>query len=73
MVIIFASFIEIIMLHDSDYPIMMFEQLRKYFTFEVMVLDDKNVRRRFRASNYQVRFGASHDLNFVKVVSEKAE
>jgi hypothetical protein len=28
-------------------------QLRKYFTFEVMVLDDKNVRRRFRASNYQ--------------------
>jgi hypothetical protein len=29
-------------------------QLRKYFTFEVMVLDDKNVRRRFRASNYQV-------------------
>lgn len=31
-----------------------FSQLRKYFTFEVMVLDDKNVRRRFRASNYQV-------------------
>jgi hypothetical protein len=28
-------------------------QLKKYFTFEVMVLDDKNVRRRFRASNYQ--------------------
>jgi hypothetical protein len=30
-------------------------QLKKYFTFEVQVLDDKNVRRRFRASNYQVR------------------
>jgi hypothetical protein len=29
------------------------EQLKKYFTFEVQVLDDKNVRRRFRASNYQ--------------------
>ena len=29
-------------------------QLKKYFTFEVQVLDDKNVRRRFRASNYQV-------------------
>ena len=28
-------------------------QLKKYFTFEVQVLDDKNVRRRFRASNYQ--------------------
>lgn len=28
-------------------------QLKKYFTFEVTVLDDKNVRRRFRASNYQ--------------------
>jgi hypothetical protein len=30
-----------------------FTQLKKYFTFEVQVLDDKNVRRRFRASNYQ--------------------
>ena len=30
-----------------------FEQMKKYFTFEVQVLDDKNVRRRFRASNYQ--------------------
>jgi len=28
--------------------------LKKYFTFEVQVMDDKNVRRRFRASNYQV-------------------
>ncbi len=28
-------------------------QLKKYFSFEVQVLDDKNVRRRFRASNYQ--------------------
>ena len=28
--------------------------MKKYFTFEVQVLDDKNVRRRFRASNYQV-------------------
>ena len=30
-------------------------QLKKYFTFEVQVLDDKKGRRRFRASNYQVR------------------
>ena len=29
------------------------KQMKKYFTFEVQVLDDKNVRRRFRASNYQ--------------------
>ncbi len=28
-------------------------QLNKYFTFEVTVLDDKNVRRRFRASTFQ--------------------
>ena len=28
-------------------------QLKKYFTFEVTVLDDKEVNRRFRASNYQ--------------------
>jgi hypothetical protein len=34
--------------------VMIIKNLRKYFTFEVMVLDDKNVRRRFRASNYQV-------------------
>ena len=27
--------------------------MKKYFSFEVQVLDDKNVRRRFRASNYQ--------------------
>merc|ERR1740138_1399512 len=29
------------------------KNLKKYFTFEVTVLDDKEVRRRFRASNYQ--------------------
>jgi hypothetical protein len=29
-------------------------QLDKYFTFEVQVLDDKNIRRRFRASTFQV-------------------
>jgi len=28
--------------------------MNKYFTFEVTVLDDKNIRRRFRASNFQV-------------------
>lgn len=34
--------------------VMIIKNLKKYFTFEVTVLDDKNVRRRFRASNYQV-------------------
>jgi len=33
--------------------VMILKNLNKYFTFEVTVLDDKNVRRRFRASNYQ--------------------
>ncbi len=33
--------------------VMILKNLKKYFTFEVTVLDDKNVRRRFRASNYQ--------------------
>jgi len=33
--------------------VMIVKNMKKYFTFEVMVLDDKNVRRRFRASNYQ--------------------
>lgn len=36
--------------------VMIIKNLKKYFTFEVQVLDDKNVRRRFRASNYQVYF-----------------
>jgi hypothetical protein len=38
-----------------------FTQLKKYFTFEVQVLDDKNVRRRFRASNYQVLVYTEHN------------
>eukprot|EP00002_Diphylleia_rotans_P023908 TRINITY_DN470_c0_g1_i4.p1 TRINITY_DN470_c0_g1~~TRINITY_DN470_c0_g1_i4.p1 ORF type:complete len:224 (+),score=39.10 TRINITY_DN470_c0_g1_i4:316-987(+) len=33
--------------------VMIIKNLKKYFTFEIQVLDDKNVRRRFRASNYQ--------------------
>ena len=33
--------------------VMIIKNLKKYFSFEVQVLDDKNVRRRFRASNYQ--------------------
>nr|XP_033515514.1 cilia- and flagella-associated protein 20 isoform X2 [Nicotiana tomentosiformis] len=34
--------------------VMIVKNVKKYFTFEIQVLDDKNVRRRFRASNYQV-------------------
>ncbi|XP_040016611.1 cilia- and flagella-associated protein 20-like isoform X3 [Gasterosteus aculeatus] len=33
--------------------VMIVKNLKKYFTFEVQVLDDKNNRRRFRASTYQ--------------------
>lgn len=39
--------------HDHQERTSSSTQLKKYFTFEVQVLDDKNVRRRFRASNYQ--------------------
>ena len=39
--------------HDHQERKSLVIQLKKYFTFEVQVLDDKNVRRRFRASNYQ--------------------
>ncbi|CAN8001934.1 unnamed protein product, partial [Ixodes pacificus] len=35
------------------YLIMIVKNMKKYFTFEVQILDDKNVRRRFRASNFQ--------------------
>jgi len=38
--------------------VMIIKNLKKYFSFEVQVLDDKNVRRRFRASNYQVSLAA---------------
>ena len=43
--------------------VMLIKNLKKYFSFEVQVLDDKNVRRRFRASNYQVRAVAQHFNN----------
>lgn len=33
--------------------IMIIKNLRKFFSFEVQILDDKNQLRRFRASNYQ--------------------
>jgi len=33
--------------------VMIIKNLKRYYTFEVTVLDNKGVRRRFRASNYQ--------------------
>lgn len=33
--------------------VLIVKDLKKYFTFEIQILDDKNVRRRFRASNFQ--------------------
>ncbi|CAD5210484.1 unnamed protein product [Bursaphelenchus okinawaensis] len=33
--------------------VMTLKNLKKYFTFEIQVLDDKGMKRRFRASNYQ--------------------
>ena len=33
--------------------VLLIKYLKKYFTFEVQFIDDKNVKRRFRASNYQ--------------------
>ena len=38
--------------------VMIIKNIKKYFTFEVTILDDKGVHRRFRASNYQVRDSA---------------
>ena len=31
---------------------MVLKNLKKYFSFEVQVLDDRGIKRRFRASNY---------------------
>ena len=36
-----------------QFLVLLIKYLKKYFTFEVQVIDDKNVKRRFRASNYQ--------------------
>ncbi|KAI9015988.1 transcription factor IIB [Hyaloraphidium curvatum] len=38
---------------NLPYLVLVVKNLDKFFTFEVTILDDKNVRRRFRASNYQ--------------------
>ncbi|VDM98743.1 unnamed protein product, partial [Onchocerca ochengi] len=35
------------------YLVMIVKNMKKYFTFEVQILDDKGVKRRFRASNFQ--------------------
>jgi len=35
------------------YFVMVVKNMKRYFTFEVQVLDDKGVKRRFRASNFQ--------------------
>lgn len=33
--------------------VMLIKNMKKYFTFEVQIIDDKGMRRRFRASNFQ--------------------
>lgn len=43
--------------------LLLLQNMKKYFSFEVQVLDDKNVRRRFRASNYQVCRSALYSSN----------
>jgi hypothetical protein len=40
-------------------------QMHKYFSFEIEALDDKKLKRRFRASNYQVRTPSTHTLCFL--------
>ena len=32
--------------------VMIVKNMRKYFSFEVTILDDENIKRRFRSSNY---------------------
>ncbi|RIA91808.1 Cilia/flagella-associated protein 20/WDR90/C3orf67 [Glomus cerebriforme] len=33
--------------------VLIVKNVKKYFTFEVQIMDDKNIKRRFRASNFQ--------------------
>jgi hypothetical protein len=37
--------------------VLLVKELGEHFSFEVQILDDKGFRRRFRASNFQVRSG----------------
>lgn len=32
---------------------MLIKNMKKYFSFEIQIIDDKAIARRFRASNYQ--------------------
>ncbi|XP_060949350.1 cilia- and flagella-associated protein 20-like [Limanda limanda] len=40
---------------NLPFLVMIIKNLKKYFTFEIQVLDDQNIRRRFRASNYRTK------------------
>ncbi|KAK3022562.1 hypothetical protein RJ639_047540, partial [Escallonia herrerae] len=51
--------------------VMIVKNVKKYFTFEIQVLDDKNVRRRFRASNYQVLLQLKDHFSFQAVTRVK--
>ena len=42
------------------FVVMIVKNLKKYLTFEIQILDYKNVRRCFRASNYQVSRNPRH-------------
>jgi hypothetical protein len=41
-----------------DFPYLVFQvkNLKKFFTFEITVLDDKNIKRKFKACNFKVYF-----------------
>ena len=43
--------------------VLLMKHLRKYFAFEVTIMDDKKIKRVFRASNFQVKFSSSKIFN----------
>lgn len=51
--------------------VMIIKNLKKYFSFEVQVLDDKNVRRRFRASNYQVNLARGRSSSLCRCLARQ--
>ena len=53
--------------------VMVIKNLKKYFTFEVQVLDDKGIKRRFRASTYQVENIYINDILFFQFILKKLE
>ena len=49
------------------YFVLQVKHLRKYFTFEILVVDDKNIKRSFKACNFLVKIDFSY-VNYRQIL-----